>query len=104
MRTGQSYRGRSKDYNTITVKMEESIIESVNNKVMQTPEKNASKYIEETCTPLLKKFKGEVPRRKYGTNPLKKTFMFSDSFTNLLKEKSGRSMGVLLEELLKKAL
>lgn len=104
MKKGQLCRPKNNQYKTVTVKMSSEILEKVDLEVEKTKEKTASKFIEDKTFPVLKKFKGEVPRRDYRSKPVKKTYLFTLPYVDALKKVKSRSMGVLIEELLKKVI
>lgn len=94
------YRSSFNDiiYKTISLTLNEKLVEKIKKEVEKTEDKNMSRFIEETVhgSKII-----EMPvRRESKSFPVKKTFTFSDTFVKEIK-KSG-NMSLFIENVLTK--
>jgi hypothetical protein len=86
-------------YKTVSLKLSPEIAQ----KITEKSTGNESKLVEETVFPLLKTVKKLEPR-KYKAEPLaRKTLVFTNRFMNEIQKKNIKSVGVLVESILRKA-
>ena len=98
----QRYRNnKGKATVSITVKLTQNVLTELQTRMLNEPDNNMSRFIEDTAKTVIgQKFKLPANRRK-GTYPIKKTFLFSADFAKKLKKE--KNISIYVEALLDKA-
>ena len=91
------------EFQTISLKLDEKVLENLTAKVAETEDKNMSRFIEETMLSAMEAFKIDIPkRREYGSYPVKKTFTFSKNFITEVKKRN-TNVSFFVDSMLAKA-
>lgn len=86
-------------YKTVSMKLSPEIAQ----KITEKSAGNESKLVEDTVSPLLKAVKS-IDSRKYKATPLvRKTLIFSNKFVGEIQKKKVKSIGALVDSVLKTA-
>lgn len=86
----KKYRPSGVKYKTVSLKFEKETIEKLQKAVELHDHKNLSTFIEESIEND-DVYDASVERRKYGSNPIKKTFTFTEEFYNKIKQSGNMS-------------
>jgi len=93
-------RSNIKNSQTVSFTLDKRLVEHLESVTDSEPDKNMSRFIEDTVFPLLP-FRGEIPgNRPYKSYPQKKTFTFTEDFVSLIKAHG--NMSLLVETILVK--
>lgn len=87
-------------HETITLLLNSSLVKAVEKIVLKEPDKNMSRYIEDSVKSLMPYGKPIPARHGYGESQTKKkTFTFSVAFVSMLKE-NGKNKSMVIETIL----
>lgn len=105
-RNRPAFKRYRNNYNTkfssISLKLSKTLISEIEKRVQKEPDKNISKFVEETILSFPENIKtNSKDRCKYKTYPVVKTFSFSEKFLKKLKKQ--QNMSFFVEAILKKA-
>lgn len=94
------YRPSDAKYETVSLTLGAPLVQALEKAVEFEPDKNASRFIEESISSLMKKtkiieLKDDISRSSfYGSFPQKKTFTFSKDFIGMMKASGNMSFFV----------